>query len=100
VVYLHLAREGLIAAGAHVAQDAPLGHPSCEGGAATGKHVHLALKYNGEWLATNGPLPMVLGGWRVIPGERIYEGELVNGSQVVKANPGGGRATLIVRPNS
>jgi LasA protease len=100
VVYLHLAREGLIAAGAHVAQDAPLGHPSCEGGAATGKHVHLALKYNGEWLATNGPLPMVLGGWRVIPGERIYEGELVNGSQIVKANPGGGRATLIVRPNS
>jgi LasA protease len=100
VIYLHLAREGMIAAGAHVAQDAPLGHPSCEGGAATGKHVHLALKYNGEWLATNGPLPMVLGGWHVIAGERIYEGELVNGNQVVKANPGGGRGTLIERPKS
>jgi LasA protease len=99
VIYLHVAQEGMIAAGTRVAQDAPLGHPSCEGGAATGKHVHLARKYNGEWLATDGALPMELGGWRVIAGERIYEGELVKASQVVKANPGGGRATLIERPN-
>jgi LasA protease len=98
VIYLHVAREGMIAAGTRIAQDAPLGHPSCEGGAATGKHVHLALKYNGEWLGTNGPLPMELGGWRVIPGKRIYEGELVKDGQVVKAYPGGGRLTLIERP--
>jgi LasA protease len=98
VIYLHVATEGMIAAGTRVAQDAPLGHPSCEGGAATGKHVHLARKYNGEWLATNGPLPMELGGWRVIAGERIYEGELEKDGQVVKANPGGGRASLIERP--
>ncbi len=98
VIYLHVAQEGMIAADTGVAQDAPLGHPSCEGGAATGKHVHLARKYNGEWLATVGPLPMDLGGWRVIAGERIYEGELVKDGQVVKANPGGGRLTLIVRP--
>jgi LasA protease len=98
VIYLHVAKEGMIAAGNRVAQDAPLGHPSCEGGAATGKHVHLARKYNGEWLATDGPLPMELGGWRVITGKRIYEGELVKDGQVVDANPGGGHLTLIERP--
>jgi LasA protease len=98
VIYLHVAEEGMIAAGTRVAQDAPLGHPSCEGGAATGKHVHLARKYNGEWLAADGPLPMELGGWRVITGKRIYEGELIKGGQVVEANPGGGRLTLITRP--
>jgi LasA protease len=98
VIYLHVAREGMITAGTRVAQDAPLGHPSCEGGAATGKHVHLARKFNGEWLAANGPLPMELGGWQVIAGERIYEGGLVKDGQVVKAYPGGGRLTLITRP--
>jgi LasA protease len=98
VIYMHIAREGMIAAGTRVSQDAPLGHPSCEGGAATGKHVHLARKYNGEWLALNGPLPLDLGGWRVVMGVRIYEGELVKDGQVVMANPGGGRLTLISRP--
>jgi LasA protease len=98
VIYLHLAKQGMIAAGGRVDQDAPLGHPSCQGGAATGKHVHLARKYNGEWLAADGPLPMVLGGWRVVAGERIYQGQLVKGEQVVTANPGGGRATVIERP--
>jgi LasA protease len=98
VIYLHVAKEGMIAAGTRVAQDAPLGHPSCEGGAATGKHVHLARKYNGEWLATDGPLPMELGGWRVITGKRIYEGEMIKDGQVVEANPGGGHLTLIERP--
>jgi LasA protease len=98
VIYLHVAKEGMIAPGTRVAQDAPLGHPSCEGGAATGKHVHLARKYNGEWLAVNGLLSMELGGWRVITGKRIYEGELIKDGQVVEANPGGGRLTLIERP--
>jgi LasA protease len=98
VIYLHVAKEGMIAAGTRVAQDAPLGHPSCEGGAATGKHVHLARKYNGEWLATDGPLPMELGGWQVIAGKQIYQGELIKDGQVVEAYPGGGRRTLIQRP--
>ncbi len=99
IVYFHMAKEGMIAVGKHVAQDAPLGHPSCEGGDATGKHVHLARKYNGEWLAADGPLPMVLSGWRVVAGKRIYEGELVKDGQAVTANPSGNHTTLIERPN-
>jgi hypothetical protein len=27
-----------------------IGHPSCEGGAANATHVHIARRYNGEWI--------------------------------------------------
>ena len=35
----------------------PLGHPSCEGGNVTGTHVHLARKFNGEWIGAGGRMP-------------------------------------------
>jgi hypothetical protein len=53
----------MIAEGTLVEQGDALGHPSCEGGRSTGKHVHLARKYNGEWIAADGPIPFVLSGW-------------------------------------
>jgi hypothetical protein len=40
-----------------------IGHPSCEGGFASGTHVHLARKYNGEWISADGAIPFVLEGW-------------------------------------
>lgn len=43
VLYLHLSDVERLPVGARVEQDARLGRPSCEGGPATGKHVHLAL---------------------------------------------------------
>jgi len=87
----------MIAQGSRVDQDARLGHPSCEGGASTGTHVHLARKYNGEWIAVDGPVPFILSGWRVIAGERSYQGELVKDDLVVTANPGGPSSSIIVR---
>jgi hypothetical protein len=74
-----------------------IGHASCEGGSATGKHVHIARKYHGEWLAADGPIPIVLSGWRVIMGERPYLGKLVKGNQEVVANPGGPQSSIIQR---
>ena len=59
---MHVA-ERTVYLGTWVENNTPLGHPSCEGGQATGTHVHIARKYNGEWLAADGPLPMVLSGW-------------------------------------
>lgn len=97
VVYVHLAQEGLIAAGSSVNLDDPLGHPSCERGQSTGTHVHITRKYNGEWLPADGPVPLVLSGWQVQAGERNYQGELVKGDQTVSANPGGNRSSIIVR---
>jgi hypothetical protein len=97
LLYYHLAEQDLQPAGLSVAVDDPLGHPSCEGGRATGKHVHLARKYNGEWLLADGPLPFVLGGWIARADERNYYGTLVKGDQIASASPGGSGTSIIVR---
>jgi hypothetical protein len=95
--FLHLAGEGRIPEGALVQADDRLGHPSCEGGIATGTHLHLARKYNGEWIPADGPLPLVLSGWESVAGEKNYAGYLQKDSQIVTANPGGTRTSIIVR---
>jgi LasA protease len=97
IVYYHLAEEGLIAEGSPVGLGTPLGHPSCEGGRATGKHVHIARKFNGEWLAADGPIPMVLSGWRAFADERNYFGSLVGGNEVVTSDSSGRSGSTIVR---
>jgi len=97
VVYYHLAEENMIEAGSAVQTGQRLGHPSCEGGQATGTHVHMSRKYNGEWLAADGPVPFVLSGWRAVAGERIYQGKLVRSGQVVTADPAGRSGSTIIR---
>jgi hypothetical protein len=97
LVYFHMAGPDLAPAGLHVELDHPLGHPSCEGGRATGKHVHIARKYNGEWLPADGPLPFVLSGWQAHADERNYYGTLVKGDQVIGSNSSGARTSIIVR---
>jgi murein DD-endopeptidase MepM/ murein hydrolase activator NlpD len=95
--YLHLASVDRLPAGAVVATDDRIGHPSCEGGNTTGTHVHIARKYNGEWLAADGPVPFILSGWRARAGDRLYEGYLTRDGQEVWANPGGSRTSIIIR---
>jgi LasA protease len=97
LVYLHLAEQDRVSAGTWVLTDAPLGHPSCEGGQATGTNVHLARKYNGEWVAADGPLPMVLSGWTAHAGELAYDGTLEKDGQIVSARPNGSSGSTIIR---
>ena len=54
----------------------PLGFPSCEGGNASGTHVHIARKYNGEWMPVEGVIPFNLEGWIAHAGEAAYQGTL------------------------
>ena len=97
LLYYHLADDGLIAFGTRVATGDSLGHPSCEGGRATGKHVHLARRYNGEWLLADGPIPFVLSGWRVVADERNYYGSLVRGDEQVTSDSSGRQGSTIRR---
>ncbi len=97
MIYLHLADEGRMPAGTLVERGARLGHPSCEGGIATGTHLHIARKYNGEWILADGPLPFTLSGWTARAGTRPYQGALVRGDQVVLACPCASKETLISR---
>ncbi len=84
--YFHMAERDLIPAGTTVAVGDPLGHPSCEGGTATGTHVHLARRYNGEWLLADGVLPFDLGGWQAQSGGQPYVGRLIRLGAWVEAS--------------
>jgi len=97
MIYLHIATEGRIAQGKWVESGDLLGHPSCEGGRATGTHIHIARKFNGEWMAADGPIPFVLSGWRVHAGEKPYKGTLTRGEETIKANQYGSYESQIQR---
>ena len=63
----------------------PIGLPSCEGGKTTGTHIHIARKYNGEWMAASGAVPFDLEGWVAVNGNQAYQGQLVKFGKVVQA---------------
>ncbi len=83
--YLHLATEAKVPLGREVKAGEPIGYPSCEGGHVTGTHVHIARKYNGEWILADGPLAFNLEGWIAHNGSREYKGTLTRGGVVVTA---------------
>ncbi len=85
IFYLHVATEGRISAGTKVKAGDPIGHPSCEGGEATGTHIHIARKYNGEWIPADGALAFNLEGWIAHSDGVPYQGKLSRFSQVITA---------------
>ena len=97
IMYLHVGTPDRVAQGQWVNQNDQIGHPSCEGGNATGSHMHIARKYNGEWVTADGPIPWVMSGWTVIAGDKPYLGKMVKGNQVVTADVNGQAKSLIVR---
>jgi hypothetical protein len=74
-----------------------IGHASCEGGISTGTHLHIARKYNGEWIAADGPIPFVLSGWTAFAGEKPYVGKLIKGDKIIPADVYGQSLALIYR---
>ena len=97
ILYMHIADQDRVPLGTWLNTNDRVGHPSCQGGQATGTHVHIARKYNGEWIAAYGPFPMALSGWMVEPGTKPYQGFLRMGAQVVSSSPGGDHTSIIVR---
>lgn len=74
ILYLHIDSTGRIAVGTQVAVGDRIGRASCEGGVSNGTHVHIARRYNGEWLPADcGTCPpdqsrpaFVMSGWQVV----------------------------------
>jgi murein DD-endopeptidase MepM/ murein hydrolase activator NlpD len=97
ILYLHIATKDQIPQGAHVETGDHLGHPSCMGGIATGTHVHIARKFNGEWMLAGGPVPFVLSGWVCRAGKAPYEGSLSRDGTTIIAHPWASSETLIWR---
>lgn len=85
VYYLHLATEQRAPLGSDLKAGDLIGYPSCEGGRSTGTHVHIARKYNGEWLPADSAIPFTLSGWVAHNGSSAYKGTLSKGGLIVTA---------------
>jgi LasA protease len=90
VLYLHIASDGRIAVGTVVQAGDPIGHPSCEGGFSNATHMHIARRYNGEWIPAACPLcsaseerpSFVMSDWVVVGFTRQeYQGYMEKGGE-------------------
>lgn len=100
ILYLHVSNTDLLHVGDWVNAGDKLGNPSCEGGFATGTHLHIARKYNGEWINAAGPVPFNLSGWVTQDGGGPYLGSLVRDGSVVTACTCSNASTRIARSSS
>jgi LasA protease len=97
ILYLHMASDGRVATGTVVQPGDKIGRPSCEGGFSNGTHMHIARRYNGEWIPASCDQcqPSLetpafdLGGWMVVGliGQE-YQGYLMNGIEQRTAEQG------------
>lgn len=85
VLYMHIESRGRVKPGTYLMAGERIGHPSCEGGVSTGTHVHLARRYNGEWIPADQNLPFVMDGWVSVGWGNEYDGNLQRNGQTVEA---------------
>ncbi len=84
LMYMHIANVGRVKEGTQLVTSDRIGHPSCEGGNADASHTHFARLYNGVWISIND-IPFVLSGWKVIAGDREYDGKMTRGNETREA---------------
>jgi LasA protease len=85
IFYMHIETRDRVPVGKKVILAERLGHPSCEGGFSNGTHVHIARRFNGEWIAAYGPIPFVLSGWTASSTGVEYDGYLTKGDESIEA---------------
>jgi LysM repeat protein len=85
ILYMHIASAGRVGQGEYLFAGERVGHPSCEGGVSNATHLHIARKYNGEWIAADGLIPFNLDGWVSSGDGREYDGFLTRGNVTIEA---------------
>lgn len=97
ILYMHIESRDRVRPGTHLKAGERIGHPSCEGGVSTGTHVHLARRYNGEWIPADQSLPFILDGWvsRGLGAE--YDGYMERDGQKAEAWAGRSPSNAIQR---
>lgn len=90
ILYLHVSADDSLREGQLVEAGEILGYASCYGGFSTATHLHIARRYNGEWIpadcmlcSTAQTIPnFVMSNWRAVGLEnQEYQGFMVNDSQ-------------------
>jgi LysM repeat protein len=97
VLYMHIETRDRVEAGVPLQAGDRIGHPSCEGGVSSGTHVHIARRYNGEWIPADQDHPFVLNGWVSTSTGSEYEGRLQKNDRVVIAESGRSTENIIQR---
>ncbi len=85
ILYLHTILADGIIKGKPVKTGDLIGRPSCETGKATGTHLHIARKFNGEWILADGPIAFNLEGWIAHAGSEEYQGTLTKLGRTITA---------------
>ncbi len=85
VLYMHIESRQRVEEGTYLKAGDRVGHPSCEGGFSSGTHLHLARRYNGEWIPADQDIPFVLDGWVSVGLGREYDGLLQKNGRSVEA---------------
>jgi murein DD-endopeptidase MepM/ murein hydrolase activator NlpD len=88
VFYMHVESRERVKAGTYIKAGEHIGHPSCEGGVADGTHIHLARRYNGEWIPADQDIPFVLDGWITRGTGTVYDGFLDKNGKSIEAFEG------------
>jgi hypothetical protein len=96
--YMHVDSHERVAVGTQLNAGDRVGHPSCEGGVSNGTHVHIARKFNGEWISADTALPFVLDGWVSAGLGSEYDGTMSDGERSIEACDCRGDFNLVARP--
>jgi LasA protease len=88
IFYMHIESRDRVKPGTFLKAGERIGHPSCEGGFSTGTHLHIARRFNGEWIPSDGPLPFNLDGWISRGDGYEYNGYLVKNGVTIEAMQG------------
>jgi LasA protease len=97
VLYFHIESRNRVEVGTFLKAGDRIGHPSCEGGYSTGTHLHIARRYNGEWIPADQDIPFVMDGWVSRGSSSEYNGYLIKESQRLEAYAGRSGTNAIQR---
>ena len=102
ILYLHISIDPSITVGQTVQVGQTLGYASCHGGFSSATHLHIARRYNGEWIPADcincsAEIPsFVMSNWEAVGLQnQEYQGYMVNTSNNQQAIAEQGRKTTI-----
>jgi LasA protease len=85
ILYLHIDSHNRVKPGTFLQTGDRIGHPSCEGGVSSGTHLHIARRFNGEWIPADQSIPFEMDGWLSMGYGVEYYGYLNRDGKVVEA---------------